>query len=396
MLFGACGGDTAAEANSGAAPSGGAAQTPTPRAVDLSKVPDEQLIERVLDECHRTLQHRMRNVRVAVTGLSEGDALLQARLPLPARVRLGDGNWLVRDDGVHRLDEGDAPPAAAERLRRLVRLVDVAAFGPLYRATGCRRVDGPASYRLEGPDGPTVLHLRPGTLLPLAIERAGERVTIDDYLRTRTTWVPNRLTSPALGGLDVVFEDGGISFAPDLFDLPSEIGEERPTQRIVVPGAVIETPSPTPIVVALQATRVVLLDDPGTWTARHERYGPVHDELEAQDQKIAGFPLLFELDGRRVLGAPFRQRDDGAALEPPADWVLRDEPAGKLLVVYPPEGSVDERIATGISDLQRALANRGLRALGPITAQPYLHLDEGAPSAEKLADARVRVFVRIE
>ena len=46
--------------------------------------------------------------------------------------------------------------------------------------------------------------------------------------------------------------------------------------------------------------------------------------------------------------------------------------------------------------LRDAMTNAGLRARGPIGAQPFLHLDEGEPAADKLANPVVRVSVPVE
>jgi hypothetical protein len=139
----------------------------------------------------------------------------------------------------------------------------------------------------------------------------------------------------------------------------------------------------------------VRLPDPGDWAARAAAYAPLHAELERQDQSIAGFPQLWQQDGQRWLGAPFRRRSDGPALQAPGDWQVLEIAAGRWLVVHPAEGDLATRIATGERLLQDALRERGLRARGPIVSQPYLHLHEGAPSATALAAAKVRVAVPV-
>ena len=54
------------------------------------------------------------------------------------------------------------------------------------------------------------------------------------------------------------------------------------------------------------------------------------------------------------------------------------------------------RIRTGTELLQRAVANRKFQVLGPIIAQPFLHLHDGAPNQSKLQNCKVRVSVRIQ
>ena len=104
--------------------------------------------------------------------------------------------------------------------------------------------------------------LHPNTLLPAAISAEGATVTIEDYLRTPTSWVARALRHPRLGLCRVVFEDGGLLFPPDYFE-----GRQRPraTKKAVrapIPGAVVETQSSTPIIVTGKATQLVLLPDP--------------------------------------------------------------------------------------------------------------------------------------
>ena len=65
-------------------------------------------------------------------------------------------------------------------------------------------------------------------------------------------------------------------------------------------------------------------------------------------------------------------------------------------MVYPKEGDLDARVATGRRLLERALTNRKLQARGPIIAQPFLQLQTTPPDATKLEDVVVRVWVRIQ
>jgi hypothetical protein len=156
-----------------------------------------------------------------------------------------------------------------------------------------------------------------------------------------------------------------------------------------------EPRSPEPCLVESKAMRCVVLEDPGDWARRAEAYRPVHEELQRQDQMIAGFPMLWRQDGRPWLGVPFRQRPGGRAVEVPSGWTIRDVPAGKWLVVYPPSGGFDERLADGERRLERALAAQGLEAAGAVVAQPFFHLHEGEPPPDKLAAPTVRLSVPV-
>jgi hypothetical protein len=122
----------------------------------------------------------------------------------------------------------------------------------------------------------------------------------------------------------------------------------------------------------------------------------LHDELVRQDQAIAGFPVFFAENGRRWLAAPFRQRPEGGAFVPPRDWTLRDVPDSRWLVVYPPDGDLAHKVAEGERMLADALRARRATGNGPITSQPFFHLEEGEPPASKLAAPVVRIAVRID
>ena len=153
--------------------------------------------------------------------------------------------------------------------------------------------------------------------------------------------------------------------------------------------------SSAPVIEEVRAARWLLLADPGDWQERARRYGPLEAMLEAQNQQIAGFPVLTRIDGEAVMAVPFRQRPGGPAAKLPEDAKTRAFDAGRELVVYPHDGDLEARCAAGTAALQAELAAQRLEAIGPIACQPYVHLQEGPPSAAKLADPVVRVSVRI-
>jgi len=376
------------------------------RRVDVGALAAADVPAAVLQECHAQVMRRMESVRARVT-FADGRALIvQAVLPGVARVRDGRREQLLRDGEVVGVDGGAVEARVAAEVRDVVDVVDAAAFGPLHRAVSC--ADGGGGFTLTDGSGATYgLQLHEGTLLPSTLRYGDDEVHVDDYLHTQTTWIARALRHPRLGACRVLFEDGGVVFGEGFFaPAPAEVdpvrghraeGDPSRQMRTPLPGVVVETQSPTPIVVDGKATRLVLLPDPGDWKARHRAYRPVIEELERQDQRIAGFPLLF-VDGAQssLMAAPFRARKRGAAFDPPAGYALADVPEGRLLVVYPQEGDVAAKTQSGRLLLERALANRKLTAQGPIVAQPFLHLHEDAPDAARLGAAKVRVWVRIE
>ncbi len=351
----------------------------------------------MLDECQRPLRGRMDRVSAIVTLPDGAEYQLFAQLPDQLRVQAGSERLLLVGDRIARIDGDAAVPAAdAARVRALRTLLDAAAFGPLQRATGCKRL-GPATFALTQPAGGAVtLELRAQTLLPGALTLPGGTVRIVDYVPQPVTWIPRTVELDGLGRCRVHFVDAAVDWAEDFFRLPpekapkSDPGERT---RVAVPGASREKRSPTPVAVDGRQSRWVVLADPGDWPGRVVAYQPVHAELERQGQLIFGFPHLWQQDGKRWLGVPFRAREGGKQFVAPAEWQIRDVPAARLLEVFPPTGDLAARIADGERLLQEAMKAQGLTAAGPITAQPYVHLDEGEPAAAKLAAPVVRLSV---
>lgn len=385
-----------------AAACGGEAQgppPPIPRAVDVGKIADADLVAAVLDECHRPLEGTLDRLAATVRLPDGAEVRLFAELPDKLRVATAAERLLLVDGAVHRL-EGDAAspatPAQRERVQRLRTLLDGAALGPLHRATGCRRL-GPAEFELAQPSGePWRLRLRAGTLLPDRLAGPEGTVQVLDWLRTSTTWIVKRAEVAGLGACELRFDLAGLDWSDDFFAVarPTPTPDRTPAMR--VPGSPgVEPRSPVPFLADGKATRWVVLDDPGPWCERATAYRPVHTELERQQQQVAGFPMFFTERERAMLAAPFRQRQGGPAFAPPAGWTIRDVPAGRWLVVYPPDGDLDARIGTGAQLLRDALAQKDLAAAGPIVVQPFFHLHEGEPAADKLNSPTVRMSVPV-
>ncbi|MBZ0151393.1 MAG: hypothetical protein K8J09_07650, partial [Planctomycetes bacterium] len=60
---------------------------PTPRAVDVAALAPEQLVDAVLDECHRPLRGKMARLSATVTTQALGTVQVFAELPGRARVQ---------------------------------------------------------------------------------------------------------------------------------------------------------------------------------------------------------------------------------------------------------------------------------------------------------------------
>lgn len=380
------------------------------RLVDQSRISEKDLIAAILKECHTKLEKRMQQIKVLVTIPSGRQLLVQADLPNRFRVQEGLRAYLINGPEVQRLDDGavNEPVTESEAhramMRPLSRIVDAVAFGPLYRATSCRR-DG-ADFILTDATGTTTkLQLYKNTLLPSAIiysssqdAQAQASVYLDGYLRTKTTWIVNKATINPLGTCSTSFEDGGVVFANDFFKAKIKYLKADPgkTTRMSAPGVVRESESATPIQVVGKAMSWVMQSSGSSWSQQHKLYKPVIAELETQNQRISGFPMIWQEDGQQFLGAPFARRKAGKPLIPPEGWQIKTSPETSQLVVYPAKGSVEDRIRIGTTQLQRHVANRKLKMIGPIIAQPFLHLHEAVPSPSKLADCKVRMSVRIQ
>lgn len=386
-LLTACGGDAPAE--------------PLPRRVDLAGIADRDLVAAVLDECHRPLRGRLDRIAATVQLPDGAEVRLFAQLPDQLRVVEPGGSHLLLQDVAWRLggeQAEPAPPATAERLRNLRTLLDTALLGPLHRAVDCRRT-GPAEWELAAPDGGVArLALRPGTLLPASLTVAQGTVHFVDYLRTTTTWMVRRAALDGLGECTLQFALDDLRWSADFFSAgpraPAPLAADPPRTRLPVTAG--EAPSAVPFVVETAAMDWIVVADPGTWPLRSERYAPLHAELVRQDQHVAGFPVLWQEHAACWLAAPFRARRDGAAFVPPAGWTIRTQPAGRWLVVYPPAGDFAARLAAGERLLRDALAALGLTARGAVIAQPFFHLEEGEPPAEKLAVPVVRMSLPVQ
>lgn len=370
-----------------------------PRAVPSASLDPATLVDAVLDECHRPLRGKADRVAATIE-LPDGRSVqLFAQLPDDLRLQ-GDGEVLVlRGDDAARLAGGDATlrPDEIARLRHLRTLLDAATLGPLHRASGCTRL-GAHTFALAQPGGSTVeLALRPDTLLPAVLFAGDDAVQLHEYLRTAaSTWVVQVAASKALGRCKVRIDTGGIAWNADFFALPGTAAKPAGNRRVVTPGVQVESKSPTPILVEGQAVRWVVVDDPGDWAARAKVYAPLFAELQRQQQANAGFPVLFREQDRAWLASPFRQRAKGPALAAPAGWQVRDIAAGKWLVVHPADGDLAARLAAGERMLRAAAESMGLTPRGPITAQPYLRLEEGEPAADKLAAPTVRMALPVQ
>lgn len=372
------------------------------RAIDVAALPADQVVGMVLRECHGTMAGLERCA--AKVTLPDGEVLqVFAHLPDRLRVQFADGavHFLV-DDHADRWIAGtmqrtDLDGEAAARLRALRDLIDVATLGPLHRAIGCQRT-GPRTFDLAQPRQlPWQLTLAHDTLLVDAMTGPHGTVQVTDHLRTSTTWVVRKAIVAPLGECQIRFDSRDVLWDESMFappPPPTAVDDARRGNGRTIQIGAPSMPS-TPTLEPMRAVRWLVVDDPVDWTHRAETVQQCLRTLTGQGQTLAGFQGLLRDGDRMRLVIPFRAERTDAKATLPADWDIRDLPAGRALVVFPPRSDLPTAFADGERLLLRALADQRLEAIGPILAQPYLHLDEQAPTADEVRAPVVRVSVAV-
>lgn len=369
--------------------------------IALAQVPAAEVPSRVLAHCHQGLVGMDRFA--ARIELPDG-TILQAYAHLPDRLRL---QW--PDGAVHLLDgalahrwtgAGERVELAADAAARLVAvrtLLDVAALGPLHRAIGSTRLDERTFAVAQPASEPWQLTLAAGSLLVERLVGPHGAVDVLEHLRTSTTQIVRVAAIEPLGRCRVRFDSIDCTWDESLFEAQREAAAPTaapaPAPATITVGAM---PRPTaPTLESLRAARWLVVDDPLDWTARAATVQHHMQILRERGQTTAGFAGLLQDGERQRLVIPFRAAPDAAPFAAPADWTILEVGAGRALAVYPDRGDLAQRRAEGEHALRQALQAQGLEAIGPIVAQPYLHLEEGAPAAAATAAPVVRVAVAV-
>lgn len=378
----------------------GGADPDAPREVDVSALGPDAVVSAVLTECHAGLRG-MDQILLQVTLPAGTVAQVQGRLPDRLRIQSTDGSTvLVRDGAAYSLRDGTAVALQGDDLARakaIALLCDAAALGPLHRVTGVERT-GTFAFALAQPDGSKwSLHLQPGTLLVDRLRGPLGEVRVLEHLHTATTWMVRRAETAPLGVCSVQFISNDVTIDESLFALPNETRTPTAPEPRGPTGNRVggEARPKTPQLDAQKAARWLVCDDPGDWVLRSEVLQQRTDALTAAGQKLAGFPSFFRDGERARIGIGFRAQSPDKAWSPPPEWEVRDLGAGRVLVVFPDGDSYEARLQRGEALLRAALTEQKLEALGPIQAQPYLHLEEGLPPADKLKSPVVRMSVRV-
>src|SRR5262245_9473190 len=372
---------------------------PADPVVDVAALPADQVPQLLVRACHGSIAGMDRFA--ALVRLPEGDELSVCGV-LPDRLRV---QW--PDGAIHLLADGHAERrigadghaelsgAAALRMRAMLTLLDAAALGPVRRATACTRT-GPRMFTLTQPAGPPwQLTLAEHALLVDELRSGEFAVRVVDHLRTSQsqTRIVRTATVDPLGLCQIRFDAVGIPWEDAVFDAarPATRGTQQWPLTIGAPAQ-----PRTPVIEAMRAWRWVVVPDPVDWRERAAVVQRYAKELQAGGQHVAFAGFIAEGE-RLLLVIPFRPADDTGQrpFQVPADWTVREVPAGRALVVFPPDGDVAQRTAIGERLLRDELTARGLVATGPVLAQPFLHLDEGLPDSKALAAPAVRVSVAV-
>jgi len=381
-----------------------------PRVVDVATLTASEVPALVLRECHGEIRGMDR--LAARLWLPDQTMLrLFAQLPDDIRVEFPNGDiQIVRQtDAVRIRRAADGPletvplaSEAARRLRAVRALIDIATLGPLRRASACERI-GTRSFRLLQSAGePWEMVLREDSLLVERMVGHGYDARITEHLRTAVSWIVRALEIEPLGACVLRLDSVDFRFEDALFRPgQSNMNQAEQTDPATKPAHPLirvnqELRPTTPEIHGTNELWWLVMEDPGDWSNRAQQVQEQLALLRDQGQVLAGFTGFITEDRKRRLVIGFRQQhEDNPPYEPPDGQDVRHVPAQRVLVVFPPAGTIEERIAEGTRQLREKLSASGLSSTGPILAQPYLHLDEGLPTAERIADPVVRVSVHI-
>lgn len=378
----------------------GGSDPDAPREVDVTALAPDAVVAAVLTECHAGLRG-MDQVLLQVTFSSGTVAQVQGRLPDQLRIQSTDGTTLLlRDDTAYALRDGTAVALQGDDLARakaIALLCDAAALGPLHRATGVERTSAFA-FALAQPDGSKwSLHLQPGTLLVDRLRGPLGEVRVLEHLHTATTWMVRRAETAPLGACTVQFVSNDVTIDEHLLALPVEPRKPAAPEPKSASGNRVggEARPAVPQLDSQKAANMLICDDPGDWSQRATLVQQRIDALAAAGQKLAGFPAYFRSGDRARIGIGFRARAADSPWKPPEGWEVIQQDAGRILVVFPEGDDLETRLQRGEQLLRAALAEQKLETQGPILAQPYLHLEEGLPPADKLKNPVVRMSVKV-
>ena len=380
-------------------PAGDAASQPqTDAPIDVSAIDAATVPSRLVAACHGEVTGFDRFV--AQVTLPDGSkAKVYGSLPDRLRIEWPDGQThLCQGSRALRVTRQAPPtspldPIAASRALAMRRLLDVATLGPARRATACERLAANAFRIVERDGAAWRMELQPNALLLASMTPLDgadqDRVAVEGHLRTSTTRIVQTADIAPLGRCTIRFDAVDFAWDETMFEAAVvAASEEKPSLIVGAPQHPTE-----PVLEPARAARWLCATDPGSWEARAALAQQWTATLREAGQSVAGFCGLARDGDRELFIIPFRAAAGAEPWTPPSGVEVREAAATRALAVYPPTGSFDERRATGLAQLQRAIQDRGLTAASVVIAQPFLHLDEAVPDAGALKSPVVRVAV---
>jgi len=373
-----------------------ASQAPADAPVDVAALDAATVPSRLVAACHGEVTGF--DHFVAHVTLPDG-AKAKAYGSLPNRLRIEWPNGethLCQGSRALRVTQPPAPaaeldPIAASRALAMLRLLDVATLGPARRATACERIAANA-FRITERDGASWrMELQPNALLLASMTpldgATQDGVVIEGHLRTSTTRIVQSATIAPLGRCAIRFDSVDFAWDESMFDEAAVAAtDEKPTLTVGSPQHPTE-----PVLEPVRAARWLCVADPGNWEARAAIAQQWTATLREAGQSIAGFCGLARDGDRELFVIPFRAAAGAKPWAAPSGVELREASATRAIAVYPPTGTFEERRATGLAQLQRAIQDRGLATASLVITQPFLHLDEATPDANALTSPIVRV-----
>ncbi|MCC6670898.1 MAG: hypothetical protein IT458_07550 [Planctomycetes bacterium] len=319
-------------------------------------------------------------------------------LDLPRRLRLdtpdgmllldGERGWRCAQD--RPAEELDAAATADLRLWRA--LLAALVLEPLREPQRVQR-QGPTVLAVTASGGETWrLEFDPTTLTVRSWIGPPGETRLLEFLETPSTRFPSRARFDRFGEREVRFLLSGVVFEDLVFQDPATaIATTRPSGPRLARGG--ERRPARPEVQSVPARLWLVLDDPGTWRERSELLLREGEALAALGQVSSGLPVFFREAGRELLAIPFEPDAERGArpFVPRAGMRVVRTRRHMALVVFPERGTFATAVASGRSLLDAHLAEKNLRAAGPLRAIPYLALDEGPPTPAQLERLQVKL-----
>ena len=295
------------------------------------------------------------------TGSASGTPALRVSLSLPTSIRCSSENqgitqlldgktgYVIGGRGEPRAQGGPTVrQTTATEMAALIQFRDLCGqmlLQPLEleceAANHAFAPDNTADHVRWERDGKTfTLELQPGRLLPRTLTGPAGTVAFETWIFPAQTAMPQRLRLDDRGTWTLRIETGDVEFLGDAFAPaqastdPNDTDRTKPdrTRTGTMSGGEARPRQPT--LIKEPALRWLVLDDPGDWQTRHERYLANGRQLGKQHQKLAGYVIFTTIENQPVLAIPFTS-PGGSQFTPNADQRVVEHPAQSVLLVFP-------------------------------------------------------------